>query len=67
MEAAKSITWRQTSKQLFFFVLTAVSLLGVEYAIGFAKDGPRTFSRRNERIIENYYRSGGPSKGLPPA
>lgn len=66
MEAAKSIAWRQTSKQLFFFVLTAVSLLGVEYAIGFAKDRPAYFLPEERRIIENYYRSGGPSKGLPP-
>ena len=66
METAKSILWRQTSKQLFFFALATVSLLGVECTIALAKDRPAYFLPEERRIIENYYRSGGPSKGLPP-
>src|SRR5262252_8673666 len=65
MKAAKSVAWRQTREQIFFFVL-AVSLFGVGSAMAFDKDRPAYFLPEERRIIENYYRSGGPSKGLPP-
>src|SRR5262249_34741851 len=65
MKVAKSVAWRQTREQIFFFVL-AVSLFGVGSAIAFDKDRPAYFLPEERRIIENYYRSGGPSKGLPP-
>src|SRR5499426_4381078 len=65
MKAAKSVAWRQTREQILFFVL-AVSLFGVGSAIAFDKDRPAYFLPEERRIIENYYRSGGPSKGLPP-
>jgi hypothetical protein len=51
---------------LCFLTLAAVSLLGFGSAIAFAKDRPAYFLPEERRIIENYYRSGGPSKGLPP-
>src|SRR5215475_14835072 len=66
MKAAQSIIVRAATKQVFFFVLAAVSLLNVQYAIGFDKDRPAYFLPEERRIIESYYRSGGPSKGLPP-
>jgi hypothetical protein len=66
MEAAKSIAWRRARQRMFFLVLAAVCLFDVKTAIGFAKDRPAYFLPEERRIIENYYRSGGPSKGLPP-
>jgi hypothetical protein len=66
MKAAQSIVLRAAREQLFFFALAAISLFGVESAIAFAKDRPAYFLPEERRIIENYYRSGGPSKGLPP-
>ena len=66
MKAAKSIVLRRTKEQLFLLALAAVCLFDVESAIGFAKDRPAYFLPEERRIIENYYRSGGPSKGLPP-
>ena len=66
MKPAQSIILRAAKEQLFFFALAAVSLLGVGSAIAFAKDRPAYFLPEERRIIENYYRSGGPSKGLPP-
>ena len=66
MKPAQSIVLRAAKEQLFFFALAAVSLLGVGSAIAFAKDRPAYFLPEERRIIENYYRSGGPSKGLPP-
>jgi hypothetical protein len=66
MKAAQSIVLRAVREQLFFFALAAISLFGVESAIAFAKDRPAYFLPEERRIIENYYRSGGPSKGLPP-
>jgi hypothetical protein len=66
MEAAKSIAWRRARERMFFLVLAAVCLFDVESAIGFAKDRPAYFLPEERRIIENYYGSGGPSKGLPP-
>ena len=65
MKAKRSVVLRAAAEQLFFFALTAVSLFGVESAIAF-KDRPAYFLPEERRIIENYYRSGGPSKGLPP-
>jgi hypothetical protein len=66
MKAAKSIVLRGAKEQLFFLALAAVSLFGVGAAIAFDKDRPAYFLPEERRIIENYYRSGGPSKGLPP-
>ena len=66
MKPAQSIVLRAAKEQLFFFALAAVSLFGVGSAIAFAKDRPAYFLPEERRIIENYYRSGGPSKGLPP-
>jgi len=66
MKRAQSIFLRAVAEQLFFFALAAVSLFGIETAIAFDKDRPAYFLPEERRIIENYYRSGGPSKGLPP-
>jgi hypothetical protein len=66
MKAAKSIISRGARQQLFCLALAAVSLFGVGSTIAFAKDRPAYFLPEERRIIENYYRSGGPSKGLPP-
>ena len=66
MKRAQSIFLRAVTEQLFFFALAAVSFFGVESAIAFDKDRPAYFLPEERRIIENYYRSGGPSKGLPP-
>ncbi len=66
MKAAKSIVLRRARRQLFFLVLVTVPLFGLASTIAFAKDRPAYFLPEERRIIENYYRSGGPSKGLPP-
>jgi hypothetical protein len=65
--ALNSIVLRRTREQLCFLGLAAVSLFGVGSTIAFAKDDrPAYFLPEERRIIENYYRSSGPSKGLPP-
>jgi hypothetical protein len=61
-----SIVLRRAREQLCFLALAAVSLFGVGSTIAFAKDRPAYFLPEERRIIENYYRSGDPSKGLPP-
>jgi hypothetical protein len=61
MKAAKFI-----SMELLFHALGVVYLFGVGSTIALAKDRPAHFLPEERRIIENYYRSGGPSKGLPP-
>src|SRR4030095_10188329 len=66
MKTKRSIVLRGAKEQLFFLALAAVSLFGVGAAIAFDKDRPAYFLPEERRIIENYYRSGGPSKGLPP-
>jgi hypothetical protein len=67
MKAKKrTIVLRAAREQLFFLALAVVSLFGVGSTIAFAKDRPAYFLPEERRIIENYYRSGGPSKGLPP-
>ena len=65
MKRAQSIFLRAATELLFFFALAAVSLFGVESAIAL-NDRPAYFLPEERRIIENYYRSGGPSKGLQP-
>jgi hypothetical protein len=65
MKAAKSIALR-AREQLLSYALAAVYLFGAGSAIALAKDRPAYFLPEERRIIENYYRSGGPSKGLPP-
>ena len=64
--ALNSIVLRKVKEQLCFLTLAAVSLFGVGSGIAFAKDRPAYFLPEERRIIENYYRSSGPSKGLPP-
>ena len=64
--ALNSIVLRRVREQIGFLTLAAVSLFGVGSAIAFAKDRPAYFLPEERRIIENYYRSSGPSKGLPP-
>jgi hypothetical protein len=64
--ALNSMVLRRTREQLCFLVLVAVSLFGVGSTIALAKDHPAYFLPEERRIIENYYRSSGPSKGLPP-
>jgi hypothetical protein len=64
--ALNSIVLRRAREQLCFLVLAAVSLFGVGSAIAFDRDRPAYFLPEERRIIENYYRSSGPSKGLPP-
>jgi hypothetical protein len=66
MKEAKTIVLRRAREQLFFLAVAAVSLVGVGSTIALAKDRPAYFLPEERRIIENYYRSGGPSKGLPP-
>src|SRR5262245_47031145 len=66
MKRAQPIVLRPTKERLFFFVLAAVYLFGVGSVIAFDKDRPAYFLPEERRIIENYYRSSGPSKGLPP-
>jgi hypothetical protein len=61
-----SIVLRRARQQLYFLALAVVSLLGVGSTIAFAKDRPAYFLPEERRIIENYFRSSGPSKGLPP-
>jgi len=61
-----SIASRRAREQLCFLALAAVSLFGVDSTAAFAKDRPAYFLPEERRIIENYYRSSGPSKGLPP-
>jgi hypothetical protein len=65
MKATKFIVVRGVREQLFFFALTAASLFGLGSTV-VAKDRPAYFLPEERRIIEHYYRSGGPSKGLPP-
>jgi hypothetical protein len=57
---------RKTRAQLCFLTITAVCLSCVGSSIAAAKDRPAHFLPEERRIIENYYRSAGPSKGLPP-
>ena len=64
--ALNSIVLWRTREQLCFLTLAAVSLFGVGSTIALAKDHPAYFLPEERRIIEHYYRSGGPSKGLPP-
>jgi hypothetical protein len=64
--ALNSIVLRKARNQLCVLALTAISLFSVGSTIAFAKDRPAYFLPEERRIIENYYRSGGPSKGLPP-
>jgi hypothetical protein len=61
-----SIVLRRAREQLCFLALAAVSLFGAGSTIAFAKDRPTYFLPEERRIIEDYYRSSGPSKGLPP-
>jgi len=61
-----SIVFRRAREQLCFLVLSVVSLFGIGSTIAFAKDRPAYFLPEERRIIENYYRSSSPSKGLPP-
>ena len=61
-----SIVLRRARQQLYFLALAVISLLGVGSTIAFAKDRPAYFLPEERRIIEDYYRSSGPSKGLPP-
>jgi hypothetical protein len=64
--ALNSIVLRRAREQLCFLALAAVSLFGVGSAIAFDRDRPAYFLPEERRIIEDYYRSRGPSKGLPP-
>ena len=64
--ALNTIVLQRARKKLCFLIFTAVSLVAVESVIAFNKDRPAYFLPEERRIIENYYRSGGPSKGLPP-
>ena len=65
--ALNSIVLRRAREQLCLIALAAVSLLAVGSTSAFAKDDrPAYFLPEERRIIENYYRSSGPSKGLPP-
>jgi hypothetical protein len=64
--ALNSVVLRRAREQICILALAAVSLFGVESTIAFAKDRPAYFLPEERRIIENYYRSSGPSKGLPP-
>jgi hypothetical protein len=57
---------RRAREPLCFLTLAAVSLMCVGSAIAFAKDRPAYFLPEERRIIEHYFRSSGPSKGLPP-
>ena len=61
-----SIDLPRAREQLCLLALTAVYLFSVGSTIAFAKDRPAYFLPEERRIIENYYRSVGPSKGLPP-
>jgi hypothetical protein len=56
----------RATRRLSLLVLAAVSLLGVESTMALDKDRPAHFLPEERRLIENYYRSGGSSKGLPP-
>ena len=60
------IVLRERIGQLCFFTLATISLFGVGSTDSLAKDRPDHFLPEERRIIENYYRSRGPSKGLPP-
>ena len=64
--ALNIIVLRRVRKELCSLAIAAVSLFGIGSAIAFDKDRPAYFLPEERRIIENYYRSGGPSKGLPP-
>lgn len=66
MKATKFIVLRGAREQLFFFALSAAYLFGLGSTVALAKDRPAYFLPEERRIIEHYYRSGGPSKGLPP-
>jgi hypothetical protein len=66
MKTKRPIVLRAAGEQLVFLALAVVSLFGVGSTIALAKDRPAYFLPEERRIIENYYRSGGPSKGLPP-
>jgi hypothetical protein len=66
MKTKRPIVLRVAGEQLVYLALAVVSLFGVGSTIAFAKDRAAYFLPEERRIIENYYRSGGPSKGLPP-
>ena len=66
MKAKRSLVLRGARERLFLLALATVSLIGVGTIVALAKDRPAYFLPEERRIIENYYRSGGPSKGLPP-
>jgi hypothetical protein len=66
MKEKRILALRFAIEQLFFLVLAAVTFFGVESSIALAKDRPAYFLPEERRIIETYYRFGGPSKGLPP-
>ena len=61
-----SIVLDRAKVQLCFLALTAVYLFSAGPAVAFSKDRPAYFLPEERRIIENYYRSLKPSKGLPP-
>jgi hypothetical protein len=61
-----SIVLRKLRAELCFLALAVVSLFGIGSTNAFAKDRPAYFLPEERRIIENYYRSSGPSRGLPP-
>jgi hypothetical protein len=65
MKAKRYVVLRGSKEQLFF-ALAIVSLIAVGPTLGFAKDRPAYFLPEERRVIENYYRAVGPSKGLPP-
>jgi hypothetical protein len=64
--ALNSMVLRKARVRLFFLALVAISLFGVGSTIARAKDRPAYFLPEERRIIEHYFRSSGPSKGLPP-
>jgi hypothetical protein len=64
--ALNSMVLRKARVRLFFLALVAISLFGVGSTIARAKDRPAYFLPEERRIIEHYFRSIGPSKGLPP-
>jgi hypothetical protein len=66
MNATKSIDLQSGREHLYLLAFAIVSLVGVNSTVALAKDRPAYFLPEERRIIEHYYRSGGPSKGLPP-
>jgi hypothetical protein len=66
MKAKRSLVLRRAREQLFLLFAASIFMIDVGSTIAVAKDRPAYFLPEERRIIENYYRSGGPSKGLPP-